>query len=524
MGVSVSSELMRRWLGLRLRLTGVAVLLLALCGSAAAANADVQVEDAKEHLSAKVTPKPGPDGDNKLVVQRYLQLQFLLTPPPGNGMQVAGELFGPGVFSSSSAGTCARPPVGPNGVICGGRTRSVTLTMGDGVDTVELAAPLQEIEGVHCVNPPASATTATSIDLGGGNDTLLVGNTLFSLGCPPGGVAFGTGTTAEFEFDPQLTVHGEEGKDFINGSKHDDSLFGDNGDDELHGGDGNDTLTGGPGNDAMYGEFGNDLFRVEDSGAEGAPYDGADIFAGGPGADTVDYSKRTVPVIVNVGNGSSDDGSFGEQDEVVEADKVIGGSAADRLTGSAKPETLIGNAGNDIITGGPGEDNLQGGEGEDTINAIDGEADTVSCGPGHDHANLDLKDKNPIVFLGLPDCEFSLSQAVDDSPPGRPLEGAVRLRGRTATVRFRCPKDALPACKGRMVLSDPRHPGHVLAPRNYSIGLGRTASIKIGLRRSAVALLAKRRHVLVRTVEQGHSRVGPRGVSYTLRVSPPTAR
>jgi Ca2+-binding RTX toxin-like protein len=66
------------------------------------------------------------------------------------------------------------------------------------------------------------------------------------------------------------------------------TVFGGDGDDQLQGGNGNDTLNGGNGNDT---------FKT----SSGANADGADVYIGGPGLDTIDYSGRTADLTVNIG-------------------------------------------------------------------------------------------------------------------------------------------------------------------------------------------------------------------------------
>jgi Ca2+-binding RTX toxin-like protein len=67
----------------------------------------------------------------------------------------------------------------------------------------------------------------------------------------------------------------------------------------VFGGVGNDTLKGGLGNDTLNGGEGNDLFQTNAS-TTAVPSDGADVYIGGAGADTVDYSGRTAALNVSV--------------------------------------------------------------------------------------------------------------------------------------------------------------------------------------------------------------------------------
>lgn len=64
----------------------------------------------------------------------------------------------------------------------------------------------------------------------------------------------------------------------------------------VFGGLGNDTLKGGTGDDTLNGGEGNDFFTT----SAGAIDDGADLYVGGTGTDTVDYSGRTTAVNVSI--------------------------------------------------------------------------------------------------------------------------------------------------------------------------------------------------------------------------------
>jgi Ca2+-binding RTX toxin-like protein len=67
----------------------------------------------------------------------------------------------------------------------------------------------------------------------------------------------------------------------------------------VFGGSGNDTLKGGLGNDTLNGGEGNDLFQTNATTAS-LSKDGADVYIGGTGTDTVDYSSRTEAVNVSI--------------------------------------------------------------------------------------------------------------------------------------------------------------------------------------------------------------------------------
>jgi len=157
-------------------------------------------------------------------------------------------------------------------------------------------------------------------------------------------------------------------------------------------------IDGGPGDDTLTG---------------GNAFSG-NVFDGGPGGDTfsgngaVDYSARTNPVTVTIGDGLANDGEAGEGDLVPnEIDQVWGGEGADTITAMNAANVgatyLKGGGGNDhlsalregwtaIVEGDTGDDVLKcvgfdstvfGGDGEDLLTgAHDGQA--LEGGKGND--------------------------------------------------------------------------------------------------------------------------------------------
>lgn len=172
-----------------------------------------------------------------------------------------------------------------------------------------------------------------------------------------------TGTNDDGEVAMAETDQLDPGIDIVMGGSGNDSIRGDSGNNTLFGGPGNDTLAGGDGNDTLHGEAGNDTFQ------EDAAPNGADVFNGGVGIDTVDYGSRTDAVTVTMDGASANDGaSAGELDSVpADMENCTGGLGDDDITGNA-----LGN----VITGGPGADQLRGGAGDDRFD----EGDTPSVG------------------------------------------------------------------------------------------------------------------------------------------------
>ena len=123
-------------------------------------------------------------------------------------------------------------------------------------------------------------------------------------------------------------------------------------------------LEGGDGNDALY------------SGSNGSA-----TLDGGPGADvmsgelaTVDYSSRTNPLTVTMGDGLANDGEAGEMDLISDdVAEVLGGSGADTFALTGVGGRVLAGAGADHLSAsGPQSCGLNGGPGNDVIEANDG--------------------------------------------------------------------------------------------------------------------------------------------------------
>lgn len=87
-----------------------------------------------------------------------------------------------------------------------------------------------------------------------------------------------------------------------------------------------------------------------------AANDGNDIFEGGPGIDTVDYSKARQPVSVDLSVGTAFGHDIGD-DTLRNIENIIGGRGHDRIAGDANDNVLDGGpSGSDFIDGGNGLD------------------------------------------------------------------------------------------------------------------------------------------------------------------------
>jgi len=201
-------------------------------------------------------------------------------------------------------------------------------------------------------------------------------------------------------------LSGLGGDDRIDGKDGDDHLLGGEGNDRITGGDGDDVIDGGPGRDSMMGGKGDDMFvaRLPDPG--GSPHrfgwadgwwdwwdDGHhgrrdDVYDGGAGADTLDFSGIDGPIKLDLADHAARFGSA----TIVDIENLIGGAKDDRLSGNDEANALYGNGGddeldgekgNDRLFGGDGNDDLDGGKGRDTLVGGDGR-DKLTGGDGRD--------------------------------------------------------------------------------------------------------------------------------------------
>ncbi len=177
----------------------------------------------------------------------------------------------------------------------------------------------------------------------------------------------------------------------------------------LTAGSGNDTVTGNALNNTLKGGAGNDTF------VELASSTSSDVYIGGAGSNTVDYSAKTVPLTLRI-DGLADSGDLagGEADAIgLDIGDVIGGQGGDRIYGSAVANVLNGGTGNDTLYGGDGDDILIGGSGNDLLYGENGDDtfratgtstsdgdDTIVCGQGANDI-LDYSSRTVPVTIDL---------------------------------------------------------------------------------------------------------------------------
>jgi Ca2+-binding RTX toxin-like protein len=192
-------------------------------------------------------------------------------------------------------------------------------------------------------------------------------------------------------------LYGGDGRDFLSGGSGNDLLDGGNGDDGLADDEsdgGNDTLVGRLGNDYLNGGAGKDVYWG--SGGDDMMSEAqvsSDIFHGGTGVDTVDYSYRRKLVVADLDGRTGDDGVSGEKDTIhTDVEGLRGELSSSRFTGNENNNILVGGLRDDILNGLGGDDELAGNSGKDTVDGgagadrIEGGefADKLRGGPGND--------------------------------------------------------------------------------------------------------------------------------------------
>lgn len=300
-----------------------------------------------------------------------------------------------------------------------------TLTPGAGCVPDPSAAPMMQT-ALLCVGADAGAR----VELLDGDDTVFAGRLLVPLE-----LRGGPGVDSVYAGAAADDVDGGPGADELWGGRGADRIAGGDGDDTLDGDGGRDVVDGQiteyldqPGADALAGGNGDDVLR-----GNGGP----DTLEGGSGEDTLDYSTRRRPVVIDLAAGGSA-GETGEGDVIVGgAEVLLGGSGADTVRGGPLPETIRSGGGDDVVEPGEGADVVDSGEGTDAVAARDGAVDRIECGPGiPDRVTADHTD---VVARDCDAVELPAAVAVPQpaEAPRPQITFAARAVGRMVVVTGR---------------------------------------------------------------------------------------
>ena len=238
------------------------------------------------------------------------------------------------------------------------------------------------------------------------------------------------GDTTILTADGNDIVWANAGNDFIDGGVGNDILHGGPGNDNILGGGDDDILTGASGNDTIDGGTGYDVsiyygnyssYTLNETGGTTTIQDlvgsdgtdtvtnverfefldgyyennvfttyndvfigtsAIDVFDGGQGFDTVDYSLSNAAILIDLAK-NVHVGGYASGDSLISIERVIGSDHGDRIYGDDADNTLEGRNGEDYLHGADGDDMLLGGADDDVIIGGSG-ADTLYGGADDD--------------------------------------------------------------------------------------------------------------------------------------------
>ncbi|WP_027998190.1 beta strand repeat-containing protein [Sinorhizobium arboris] len=287
-------------------------------------------------------------------------------------------------------------------------SKPVTVTVGGVAE--DLIAKIENIvggAGDDTIIGDAATNTfrgglgADVLDGGAGSDTADFSDKTQSVVLALNGAADAVATVGGMAEDTVRNIEnviGGSGNDQFTGDAAANTFRGGLGADLLDGGAGSDTadysdktaslvvtLAGANAATVFVGGVAEDTLRnienvIGGSGNDVFAGDGfQNLFDGGAGSDTVDYSASAKGIAVTL-NGANDAkvivGNAAE-DTLRNIENVTGSAVADVITGDLQANILIGGGGGDLLKGGGGQDIIDGGAGSDTADFSDKTAGVV---------------------------------------------------------------------------------------------------------------------------------------------------
>jgi Ca2+-binding RTX toxin-like protein len=247
-----------------------------------------------------------------------------------------------------------------------GSSSANTITTGSGNDVIDGGSGADIISAGGGNDTVTYHGTETSIDGGGGTNTLVMAS---AATVNLGNADQTSGDTTNVTSFQNVDASGLSSGVSITGSSSANTITGGSGSDTIDGAGGADVIIAGGGNDTVT-------------------YHGTETsIDGGSGTNTLVLNAAAT---VNLGNA---DQTSGDSTNVTNFQNVDGSSqsAALTITGSSSNNTLTGGSGNDTISGGGGTDHLFGGGGDD-IFIIDHSSlalgSTIDGGSGNNTVNI----------------------------------------------------------------------------------------------------------------------------------------
>ncbi len=229
----------------------------------------------------------------------------------------------------------------------------------DGNDTIEGGAGADTMDGGSGVNVLSYETSSTGVS-----------------------VNLKTGDTAGGDAEDDVFANFQN----LRGSKYNDDLTGNDGSNVIEGLGGDDWITATAGGTASYSM---EYDPYLDDYVEVSTWTGGDVYDGGTGSDTVDYSSATSAISLYLGGYTSTSASSGygyggmaQGATYVSIENVVGSAYADYLSAGSGNQTFEGDAGNDSLAGGAGSDTyvFDRGDGVDNVYDNNADANVVSLG------------------------------------------------------------------------------------------------------------------------------------------------
>lgn len=284
-------------------------------------------------------------------------------------------------------------------------------TIYGGADTDTVSYALRSLATTVDVTPVAGVADADDGDIAGGGEQDDIRSDVEVV---VGGSGVDTYTAA---LGVNCTLTGGAGDDVLTGNTGNDTLNGGEGNDTVVAAAGDDTLNGDAGNDTLTGAAGNDTYNGgtgDDSFVEGAATSGSDVFNGGAGTDTVDYSGRSLALLVTMDGVTADDGEASEADDVnADVENLLAGSGGDTITGNTLGNRIVGGLGVDTINGGAGDDTFYEG-------AATSGADAFTGGDGID--TVDYSGRSVAVVVTMDGVAANDGQASENDGIGTDIE------------------------------------------------------------------------------------------------------
>lgn len=208
----------------------------------------------------------------------------------------------------------------------------------------------------------------------------------------------------------------------LRGSKVADELKGDAGTNTIEGLDGDDWIVATAGGTQVYVDYDDyDYYNPYYGYYGNTIWTNGDVYNGGLGYDTVDYSEATGGITAYLGSYTSSGASGGSGSSglagghsYISIEAIVGSAYADSLSAGASAHVFEGGKGNDSLQGGAGADTyiLSRGDGQDTIYESNTDGNKVTFGPSIRWSDLtwgSVGGSNGYLYMGFRGTSDSIS-------------------------------------------------------------------------------------------------------------------